>query len=107
MSELSQVDMEEQRLCIACGAALSGPLEPGVTLSRTGPAGQSENGLSQVLAWAWICPGCGLVHWYAEDEFLDQSDAVAHSEEVVYGKPDTSYERRAKMLHMLRRVRRM
>jgi uncharacterized protein with PIN domain len=98
--------MEEQRLCIACGAELAGPFQPQITLSGVLPAEEAEEA-PKVVAHAWICPGCGLVHWYAEEEYLELLLVVASSDEALSPKPDASYERRTQMLHMLRRVRRM
>jgi hypothetical protein len=54
-----------------------------------------------------ICPGCGLVHWYVDDEDIVQILAAASGDRVLPIQPDTSYERRAQMLRLLRRVRRM
>jgi hypothetical protein len=116
------MNMEEERLCIACGAALAGPFQPEITLSEavagkvtgTLSAEETEAGkvtgtleVQKVSAHAWICPGCGLVHWYVADEDLDLLLAVALSEETLAPTPGTSYERRTQMVQMLRRVRRM
>jgi uncharacterized protein with PIN domain len=100
------MDMEEQRLCIACGAELAGPFQPEITLSSVLPAEEAEEML-KVSAYAWICRGCGLVHWYAGNEYLDLLLVAASADEAPTPKPDSSYERRTQMLHMLRRVRRM
>jgi hypothetical protein len=100
------MDMEEERLCVACGAELTGPFQPKITLSGVLSAEEAEETL-KVSARAWICPGCGLVHWYAEDKYLDLLLAATASDETLAPRPDTSYERRTQMLHMLRRVRRM
>jgi hypothetical protein len=68
------------------------------------PAGEEA---TEVEARAWMCPGCGLVYWYGEDEDLDALRAIADAADEIQPKPDSSYERRTQMLRMLRRVRRM
>jgi hypothetical protein len=99
--------MEESRLCIACGCKLQGPFEPQITTTQA-PSAEDPDGMPlTVVAQAWICPGCGLVHWYADDESLAELLAVASSDEALSAQPDASYERRMQMLRMLRRVRRM
>ncbi|MFN2224746.1 MAG: hypothetical protein ACK2UY_00530 [Anaerolineae bacterium] len=98
--------MDEDRLCTACRASLAGPFEPRITLSH--PAGEGEERELKVSARSWICPGCGLVHWYARDEDLDKLlEALPEDDEVGAIKPASSYERRSQMLRMLRRVRRI
>ncbi|MEJ2209024.1 MAG: hypothetical protein P8129_08315 [Anaerolineae bacterium] len=101
--------MDEDRLCTACRATLAGPFQPRINLIHAVGEGKAEE--LKVSARAWICPGCGLVHWYAPDEDLDRLlDALPQEEMVGEGetlKPASSYERRSQMLRMLRRVRRM
>ena len=99
--------MENERICIACSANLAGPLQPKISLAQVPPAEESEQKTSKVKAHAWLCLECGLVHWYAVDEDLVKLAAVADADEAVAAKPGMSYERRAQMLRMLRRVRRM
>lgn len=97
--------LDAERRCIACGANLTGPFQPEVTLSR--PAETESAGKVRITAQPWICPGCGLVHWYAPDEGLDKlMDALPEDEEAPV-KPGSNYERRSQMMRMLRRVRRM
>lgn len=101
--------MDEERLCTACRASLAGPFGPRITLAHA--AGEGKDKELRISAQAWICPGCGLVHWYAADEDLDRLlDALPGEEtagEPGAFKPGSSYERRSQMLRMLRRVRRM
>jgi len=99
--------MENSQLCIACGSDLTGPFQPKITLALVPPAEEPGQEKLAVAAHAWICPGCGLVHWYVEDEDLDNLSSIAAVYETVTAKPGTGYERRTKMLRMLRRVRRM
>jgi hypothetical protein len=99
--------MEESRLCIACGYELQGPFEPQINLTQAPSAEDAEGTPLTVVARAWICPGCGLAHWYADDESLAEISAVVSSDEALSAQPDASYERRMQMLRMLRRVRRM
>jgi hypothetical protein len=61
----------------------------------------------QVSAHSWICPGCGLVHWYAEEQALEELLEMIPDGLGANAQPDTSYERRSRMLRMLRRVQRM
>lgn len=97
--------IDEPRTCIACGAGLGGPFRPQITLTCiAGEGGQEE---VTVAAHAWVCPGCGLVHWYADDESLDKVLDLVTGEETLAARPGTSYERRSQMLQMLRRVRRI
>jgi len=88
---------------MACGAGLVGPMAPRITLSYV-PAGEEA---IKADARAWICPACGLVHWYGEEESLarlqDSGGEIGEHEAV----PGASYERRTQVLRMLRRVRRM
>jgi hypothetical protein len=98
--------MEESRPCSACGAYLLGPFQPKIALTQMPSAEEPEGEKVTVAARAWICPGCGLVHWYAEDEDLAKLPMVDLADETS-PKPGTSYERRSQMLRMLRRVRRM
>jgi hypothetical protein len=100
--------MDEDRLCTACRASLVGPFQPRITLTHG--AGEGEEQELKVSARSWICPGCGLVHWYARDEDLDKLLDVLSEDQAVGAagaKPDSSYERRSQMLRMLRQVRRM
>jgi hypothetical protein len=61
----------------------------------------------KVMARAWFCPGCGLAHWYAQEQDLEKLERVAVAEEELAPKPGSSYERRMQVLRMLKRVRRM
>lgn len=99
--------MEEPRLCIACGAGLAGPFEPKLTLTRDPATEESPEKPLTVVTHAWICPGCGLAQWYADDESLAGILAAASDDDLLSAQPDLSYERRTQMLRMLRRVRRM
>jgi hypothetical protein len=99
--------MEEERSCIACGAHLMGPFEPTLGLTRVAPKGEPESELLDISVSARACPGCGLVHWYVDDQDLDKLLDAALPDEAEPAKPGTSYERRTQMLRMLRRVRRM
>ncbi len=96
---------DEPRTCIACGAGLGGPFRPRITLTHAAAEGGQKE--VTVTARAWICPGCGLVHWYADDESLDRVLDLVTGDEPLAARPDISYERRTQMLQMLRRVRRM
>ncbi len=96
--------MDETRACIACGADLAGPFWPEITLTCSG---EGEEDKMAVQARPWICPGCGLVHWYAHGESLDRLLDLVASEEGLGARPDISYERRMQVLQMLRHVRRM
>ena len=98
--------MEEERQCTACGTVLAGPFEPGLSLVKT-VLGQEPEQEVTVVARAWVCPGCGLVHWYAQEQDLEELEGVAGTEEDLAPKPGSSYERRMQVLRMLRRVRRM
>lgn len=95
---------ESSRACIACQARLVGPYGPSTSLAEALP--EVPQGAMTVTAEAWICPVCGLVHWYAS-EIAHPSTAKALPEEVPVQKPESGYRRRAQMGHMLRRVRRM
>jgi uncharacterized protein with PIN domain len=99
--------MEEQQLCSACGANLAGPFEPKVALTQASSNEESVQEALELLARSWVCVSCGLVHWYAEREALRQLRDAASHDEPTPPKPATSYERRAQVLRMLRRVRRM
>jgi hypothetical protein len=101
--------MDESRRCLACGLNLVGPFQPEIAFTLPQPAGSEEAQESdpEVVARAWICPGCGLLQWYAKDEYLAPLLDAAEAGESVAGMPDTSYERRTQMLRMLRRVRRI
>ncbi len=99
--------MEEERLCIACEANLVGPFQPKMTLNMALSAEESDQATLTMTARPWICPGCGLVHWYVGDRDLDRALALATADEALDAQPADSYERRTQMLRMLRRVRRM
>ncbi len=90
--------MPETKRCTACGAALIGPFQPAIHLTLS--AGAEEY---RTTARARICSQCGLVHWYAEGD----SSSTAEPESEQAPQPDASYQRRAQMLRMLRRVKRM
>ena len=98
--------MEEERRCSACDTPLLGPFEPELGLTSTEFEQEPEQEVT-VLARAWICPGCGLAHWYAQGPDLAQLESLARVAEELVPKPGTSYERRMQVLRMLRRVRRM
>jgi len=98
--------MEEERQCTACGTVLAGPFEPELSLTRIVPEQEPEQEVT-VMARAWICPGCGLAHWYGQEQDPEELDGVAGAEEDLMPKPASSYERRMQVLRMLRRVRRM
>ena len=98
--------MEENRQCSGCGTALVGPFEPELRLTRTTAEGEPGQEVT-VLAHAWICPGCGLAHWYTQGQDLEQLESITRVAEESAPKPGTSYERRMQVLRMLRRVRRM
>lgn len=97
--------MDGERWCVACRADLAGPFEPHLTLSQ----GVEEEGSEEltISAQAWICPGCGLVHWYAGDDDLARLPELLVEGEAMTVSPAPSYERRSQMVRMLRRVRRM
>jgi hypothetical protein len=100
--------MDESRLCIDCRADLVGPFRPRITLTRPPAAQEADQAPLTVGAQAWICPACGLLHWYAEDEALDQLlRLVDEGAAEEASTPGSNYERRAQMLRLLRRVRRM
>lgn len=99
--------MEQIRECIACGVDLTGPFKPRITLTKALSEEESDGETLTVVANSWICPGCGLLHWYAEDEDLDRVLEVASAAGALDASPDAQYQRRAQMLRMLRRVRRM
>jgi hypothetical protein len=98
--------MDEPRPCSACDAYLAGPFQPRITLTQVPSPQETEGEKVTVAARAWICPACGLVHWYADDQDLGK---VLGVEPVAETSPNlgTSYERRSQMMRMLRRVRRM
>lgn len=98
--------MGEARICASCGAALHGPFEPELSLSRTAPEQEPEQDVA-ITVRAWVCARCGLAHWYAQERDLDTLETLGGSEEELSPKPASSYERRMQVLHMLRRVRRM
>jgi len=96
------MDTPEQE-CIACGAGLIGPFQPKIRLAH--PAPQQES--LAVAAYAWICPGCGLVHWYADEADVDRLRDEELEDESLGATPGEGYERRTQMQRMLRRVKRM
>ena len=98
--------MEERRQCSVCDTVLVGPFEPELSLTTTAADEEPDQKVT-VLARAWICPGCGLAHWYAQGPDLEQLESIAGVAEELAPKPGTSYERRMQVLRMLRRVRRM
>ena len=98
--------MEEKQQCSACDTALVGPFEPELSLIMPALQDEPEQDVTAEVC-AWICPSCGLAHWYAQEQDLEQLASVAGPEEEVSPKPGTSYERRMQVLRMLRRVRRM
>jgi hypothetical protein len=98
--------MDDEHLCIACGAGLAGPFQPKITLNRP-PEQENDAEPARVSAHAWICPGCGLVHWYTGDEDLAKLLDADVAIEPLEATPGQGYERRSQMLRMLRRVRRM
>ena len=98
--------MEEERQCTACDTALVGPFEPELSLIMPAPEDEPEQEVTAVIR-AWICPGCGLAHWYPQEQDLEQLASIAGPTEEPAPKPGTSYERRMQVLRMLRRVRRM
>ena len=97
------MDSEEQRNCIACDVALVGPFQPKIALTL--PAEEPGQEAPKVSAYSWICPDCGLVHWYAEG--VTGLPAPIPADEAEAPRPDSSYQRRTQMLRMLRRVKRM
>jgi hypothetical protein len=125
--EVIELAMEEERLCIACGAGLVGPFEPSLHLAGEVPeapvseaeapgpdapelaASETDAGRErmQVSAYSWICPGCGLVQWYVQEQTLEELLEMTVDGLGATAQPDTSYERRSRMLRMLRRVQRM
>jgi hypothetical protein len=107
--ESSTSETIDSRRCITCGLNLVGPFAPVVTLTTFLPAeaeGQDGRELT-VPAQAWICPGCGLVLWYTEEEHLGPLLDMAAGGARLTGEPGQSYQNRAHMLRMLRRVRRL
>jgi hypothetical protein len=73
-------------------------------LTKTVPEQEPEQEVT-LVARAWVCPGCGLVHWYAQD--LEILEGVTGTADDLAPKPGSSYERRMQVLRMLRRMRRM
>jgi len=96
--------MAEGRLCLACGADLAGPFLPQIDMALSSPA--EGAGQAQVVAHSWVCPQCGLVHWYA-DEQEPEAEETADTAEAVVPRPGSSYERRSEIVRMLQRVKRM
>jgi len=109
VSETTYPELADSRICVTCGVNLMGAFGPRITLTMALPAEseEQEDGELKVAARSWICPGCGLVHWYAEEEHLGPLLDAAANTNVLTGEPGQSYERRAHMLRMLRRVRRL
>ena len=105
-SESRGLAMEEERQCSACDTVLVGPFEPELSLTRIVPEQEPEQEVT-VIARAWVCTGCGLAHWYAQEQDPEELAGVAGTEEDLAPKPGSSYERRMQVLRMLRRVRRM
>jgi hypothetical protein len=99
--------MDEARLCIACGTNLTGPFQPGITLTQVLPAEGTDEEKLMMEAGSWICPVCGLVHWYVEDQDRERLLEAVAASGGLDAKPGASYERRTQMVRMLRRVRRM
>lgn len=105
--------MQNSKLCYACGAELAGPFQPKIVVSRVSApdrGGAEEKGEPEALkiaARSWVCPGCGLLHWYADDGDLDRLLEQAASNDLRISSPGSSYQRRTQILRMLRRVRRM
>lgn len=97
--------MAEGRRCLVCDVNLAGPFLPQIELAQPLPA-EGAGAEAQIVAHAWVCPECGLVHWYAieqEPEVPEPADAP----EAVVPRPGASYERRSEIVRMLRRVKRM
>ena len=101
-TEATELPMGEKWHCSTCDTTLVGPFEPELSLTK-----QEQEQEVTVLARAWICPGCGLAHWYAQGPDLEQLENIASVAEELTPKPGASYERRMQVLRMLRRVRRM
>jgi hypothetical protein len=99
--------MDERRLCVACGAGLVGPFQPEISLDLAPLDEEPQEDPLKVRARVWFCAGCGLAHWYADDECLAEISDPSWGDQALSAQPDSSYERRTKMLRMLRRVRRM
>ena len=102
----TELPAEAERQCSACDTALVGPFEPELSLIMPALQDEPEQDITAVIR-AWLCPSCGLAHWYVPGPELEQLASVAGPEEEVELKPGTSYERRMQVLRMLRRVRRM
>jgi hypothetical protein len=98
--------MDDVRPCSACGVNLVGPFDPAIDLTLPPAPDEPEREPVTVAVRAWICPACGLVDWYAQDQDLGKLPAVEPGQELGQ-KTDTDYERRSQMMRMLRRVRRM
>jgi len=97
--------MAERRRCLACGVNLAGPYLPQIDLVQP-LAGGPDGSEVQVAAHSWVCPECGLVHWYAVEPGPEPEEQADAPDEVV-GRPGPSYERRSEIVRMLRRVKRM
>jgi hypothetical protein len=98
--------MDDVRPCSACGTYLVGPFDPRIALTQGTSPDEPERDDVAVAARAWICPACGLVYWYVEDQDLGKLPMAEPAREAGQ-KADTSYERRSEMMRMLRRLRRM
>ena len=80
--------MEETRLCIACDVDLAGPFRPKITLTKALSPEEPDSEKLTVEARSWICPGCGLVHWFAGQEDLAAILAIVSSDEAPSASPD-------------------
>lgn len=98
---------DKEWVCAACGASLMGPFQPKIDLTQVSASEQYESEPLEVSACAWICAGCGLVHWYIEDKDLEDLVTSVLDREMLVPQPDASYQRRSQMLRMLRRIKRM
>ena len=99
--------MGDSRRCTACGAGLVGPCEPAVPVSYVPPVGDEEQKPLKMTVRSWICPGCGVVHWYAGDQDLVKLQQVESDEGLEGIELGSGYERRAQVQRMLRKVRRI
>ena len=78
-----------------------------VTLTRAHSNEGADEEALELLTGSWVCVGCGLVHRFAEGEGLKQLQGAVPGKDLKPPQPASSYERRAQVLRMLRRVRRM
>ncbi len=103
-----ELKMEEKRQCSACGIDLVGPFRPKIELTRDSAQPGDARGAIQVTAYAWFCPTCGLLHWYADSESLGRLlNEVPMSESQLEVIPDANYERRKQMLRLMQHIRRI